>query len=190
MCPVEQDSAIAVPEEFAYKTEDPVIHHINRVNRSVCTAFPEFPHNPYRQDDIEDALRFSRRPPERHTEEMIPQAATGKDAVDPGAHQRKDHADRAGVKYHLCLHTEDLCHQQVEPRHKEHSAEETHIADRSCIKSRLRYGKRLHAQHAPGRMGNGHGNGCIPFQLEQFLVFQQPEKSKGRTDCQQDNQRM
>ena len=99
MCPMEQSGNIRLAEEFDDKPERSIAHHVDRVSASLQPFFPNSRTQDGKQDQVKHDLRLPRW--EAHpvrSRNRQPPAAAGQNAVDPGAHDGKDHAGCKNIK--------------------------------------------------------------------------------------------
>lgn len=99
MCSMEQSGNIRLAEKLDDKPKRSIAHHVDRVSASLQPFFPNSRTQDGEQDQVKDDLRLTRWeaypvcPRNRK-----PAAASGQNAVDPGAHDRKDHAGGKHIK--------------------------------------------------------------------------------------------
>ena len=115
-------------------------------------------------------------------------AAPGKDAVDAGAHDCKDHARRKDIKGLFHRPLEKLCTEPVGNRHKEHSAKQAHVAEGGFVKSGFKKGEYLHRQHAENGMKNRQRDRRIPRHVQPIPHENKPCGAAGKPDAEQDPQ--
>lgn len=96
---MEKAGTVRLSEELDDKPERSIAHHVDRVSASLQPFFPNSRTQDGKQDQVKHDLRLPRW--EAHpvrSRNRQPPAAAGQNAVDPGAHDGKDHAGCKNIK--------------------------------------------------------------------------------------------
>lgn len=156
---MEERSSGGRPEKLDHKPERSIGGHIQRVYPARLLSFPHlWDHQDQHYNVIED-FQLSCWEAQLRPRDAQARAASRNDAVDPGTHQCKDHADRQDVKNILLVPPCQPRAEVIGDRHEENAAEEAHVSYIAAFQKR----KGFHAAYSDHRMQHGNDDDRIPF---------------------------
>ena len=180
---------VRFPEEFIYKSEYSISHHVNRICASLQPALPDLRTQNGKQNHIKHELYLPRRKAHRvRPRNQHPPATAGQNTVDPGTHNRENHARRENIKNLTRWSPGYFGTEPIRQRHEKHSAEQAHVPDTCFVKPGFQKRKHLDSQHAVERMDDCNRYRRIPRHIQPPAQQGKPHGGK-RCACRQQQQK-
>ena len=137
------------PEEFQDEPKGSVGDHVNRVDLAVAFSCQNLASENDQQHHIEYDLHFPGGPADVfQTWNQRSEAAPGKDTVDPGTHNGKNHADGENVEHLRGIPFCQLRSGPIGQRHEEDAAKQAHVPKAFRIEAGLQKGKDFDTEDA------------------------------------------
>lgn len=178
MADVKNGCAAGRPEALDEKSNRSIGHHVKGVQQATILPLLRLAIEDDQQDQVIENLRLPGGPLQASCAwNDQPVTAAGDDTVDAGAHDGEHHAGGEHVEYGGHVPPGELRPEEVDQRHKEHAAEQTHVADVAQIQ-RFQHRENLDGQNADQRVRHRQRNCRPPPHSQAVFVAEQPEEGE------------